>query len=77
MCIMLFKGLYLKNNILFINPIIKIISDEIDNNKNYLHECIDIINKKCCNSSVIAGDYYIRIKKSSNPRAKIKEYFNL
>jgi hypothetical protein len=73
----MFKTMYLKDNNFFINPIIRIISDEIDDNKNYLQDCVNVINTACSDSAVVAGHYYINIKKSENPRLKIKEYFNL
>lgn len=71
------KDLYLEKNLMFVNPIIKIISNEITDDKNYLFNSINIINKKCSNSAVVAAHFYINIKQSSNPRLKIKEYFNL
>ncbi len=71
------KDLYLEKNLMFVNPIIKIISNEITDDKNYLFNSINVINKKCGNSAVVAAHLYINIKQSSNPRLKIKEYFNL
>ena len=46
-------------------------------NKNYLFNSVNVINKKCSNSAVVAAHLYINIKQSSNPKLKIKEYFNL